>query len=636
MVERQKIKLVIFSICIIFFLPFLFKPDILTAKDNDLGRNYVPIFSFLKSSFHQYQQIPMWRGDQLMGESVIGNPVSSLAYPLNILFLITSVDLASILYLLIHFLLAGIFTYHLARSYNLSQIASISAALFYSFSTKFMLHFSAGHVTMIAAFAYFPLAFLALRKTLIKPSPIWVVAEAVSLVMMYVTYPTIAYYGAIFLVFYSAYYLFSRTRKRLSIFIFFILSLLIALGACAIVLLPHIEFSNLSTRTQLTLEDVALPLWNFKRFITSLSFPYINFGDFDHESFLYLGTVPTALFFLGFFRLSTAKKVFFVIVGFLTLMFVAGLSTPLFQFAYDFLPALKYSRITTRLWFVVALVVALMAAFGIEKIKNKKIIYFLIIAFLAESFFIGYQKIINTKDLKFENESLYQFLKKDEDIFRVYCTSHCFNPQLLSRYKIQILNGENPIQQASFIEFLAKAGNYDHDEFAVIFPPYPVWQTENPPIPSSHLLGVANVKYVASTYELKTKDFIFLDKFQEIYLYKNLNFKPRAYFENSNDIAKIQELTPNRLTIVFEKALVPRNLIVSENFYPGWFAYINNQKFQVDQNHVFRKVTIPPNTSQVELKYQPESFLIGKTITVFTILVTLMYFWYIRNKKLHD
>src|SRR3972149_7715705 len=219
---KNNYLILLFVICLIFFLPFLIRPDFLTIKDNDLGRQYVPLFSFIKDSLYSYKQIPLWRPEQMMGESLIGNPHSSLLYPFNIVFLIFPVQFASIFYFLIHFLLAAIFTYFLARSFNLSHISALAAALFYAFSTKMLLHLSAGHITMLAAFSYFPLFFLSARKTIISPSFRWIIPGGIFGVFMYFTYPTIFYYATIFVFLYWLYYLISSffTQKHGSFLVF--------------------------------------------------------------------------------------------------------------------------------------------------------------------------------------------------------------------------------------------------------------------------------------------------------------------------------------------------------------------------------------------------------------------------------
>src|SRR3990167_3417191 len=108
MAKNEKVKTrfyitLLFVICLVFFLPFLIRPDFLTTRDNDLGRTYIPLFSLIRNSFFTYKQIPLWRPDQLMGEPFIDNPLSSLFYPANLLFLIFSVKFASVVYLFMYF-----------------------------------------------------------------------------------------------------------------------------------------------------------------------------------------------------------------------------------------------------------------------------------------------------------------------------------------------------------------------------------------------------------------------------------------------------------------------------------------------------------------------------------------------------
>ena len=612
----------------------------LSQKDNDLGRTYIPMYSFIKNSFYENKRLPLWRPDQMMGESLIANPLSSLTYPANILFLILPTELAIVIYYFLHFFLAGVFTFYLARSLKLSRLSSLAAAIFYTFSVKMLLHLFAGHVTMVAAFAYFPLVFLSIRKLLSKVEFMWIISASAALSFMLMLYPTIFYYALIFLLVFLIYHLWMR-RFNLSLKNVIILKvwpmilvITIVIGLSAIFLLPQIEFAKFSTRSQLKIEDVAIPLFNFKIFLVSLFIPYMDFDNLDHESFLYLGFIPTILFLSGFSKLSKVQKIFLLLVGFLTLSFIAGLSTPVFKLSYEILPFLKYSRVTTRLWFAVALVVALIAAKALEHLKSKKIVYFIILIFLLESFFIGYKKIAKIPDLNFKNVSIYKYLSQDPEIFRVYCTTYCFNPQLAQKYKIQMLNGETPIQDKLTVDFLQKSGNYHHDEFAVIFPPYQIWQNPNPPVPSANLLGKANVKYVASTYPLQSLDFTYISKFDTIHLYQNNKFLPRIYFQDSSNV-EIEKISPNKIIVNFLPKNYQRQLIFSEKSFPGWTANIDGTNRKIDTyDDIFRQVIVPNSSNQVELVYNPKSFEIGKYLSLLTLLLLIFYFCYIQNKKI--
>lgn len=639
---KNKLHLFILSLlCFLLFLPFFLKPEILTTLDNDLGRTYIPIYQDIQNSVHKFKQFPLYSSRQMMGESLVASPLPALYYPPNLLFLIFPVDFAVVLYLFAHLTFAALATFYLARAFNFSNLSSVAAAIFYAFSTKILLHLSAGHLTMIAAFAYFPIIFLALKKLSEKPSFNWISTGSLALAAQLITHLTIFYYTTIFILIYYFYLIITKIKdkqkfsfwaKTFPIFLMIVLSL--CLGAIS--LAPTLDFNATFSRGALKLEEVAVPIWNFKRLLFSLFFPYPILDTLDHEALLYFGFVPMFLAFIGFIKLPTSKKLAILFFTSLSVLFVAGLSTPVFRLAYDHLPLLKYSRVTTRLWFVNTLIIALLASYALNRFKKTKITYLYLAIFLIESVFLFTNKLNNINHLSFQNEQIYQFLAQDTDYFRVYCTSSCFNPQLLVKYNLQILNGETPIQNTDFIDFLARSGNYYFEDFAVIFPPYQVWQTAKPPTPNAHLLGLANVKYIASSYSIAGENFNFIRQFGKVFLYQNQKFQNRAYFPSSPKQATISYFSPNRISLDLVKAPNFQKLVLAENFSPGWFTYIDGRKYNLQKEApIFRSVSIPPNTSKISIIYQPQSLVIGRTITFATIFTLIMYFCYSRKRNNH-
>lgn len=636
-IKRYFYQILIVLLAIVFFLPFLTNPEILTYKNNDLGRNYIPLFTFLEKSYENSDFLPLWRADQMMGETVIGSPLIQPLYPANTIFLFVSVNLGSVLYLLLHFIVAGLSTFYLSKSFSLPKRESFAAAIFYMFSIKTLTHFEAGHATMVAAFSLFPLAFLSLRKVNYNKYQ-YFLTGAVSLSLIYLSYPTIFYYSIIFLFFYEVYY-FLRIRKLKKEIIrkvfFSIAMVLTSLGLLAIVLFPQLEFGPLSTRSDLKLEDVAIPIWNSRKFAEALIFPYFSPSYLTHEELLYLGLVPTLLVPFAFFSLNKFQKITLLVFAAITVLFVLGTSTPFFETVYKYLPLLKYSRVTTRLWFVVALLSALLAAVALSRIKRSYVTYIAIFVFIAEVFSLTYFRLSKISSLPFTNEKLYQDIAKDGDIFRVYCTTYCFNPQLLQKYDIQTLNGENPIQQKSFVDLLKKAGNYNYQGFTVIFPPYQAWQEKNPPKPNARLLGQANVKYIVSTYPMHESSYFFLNSYEGLLLYLNKDFRPRAYFENSSSPIIVTKLTNQNISLSFTPSSEARNIIYSENFYPGWLEKDGNNKQDVTSYQGLQRLKVSPGTSQINLAYNPKSFKIGLIITIFTLFASACLFGIVKNINIH-
>jgi hypothetical protein len=78
---------------------------------------------------------------------------------------------------------------------------------------------------------------------------------------------------------------------------------------------------------------------------------------------------------------------------------------------------------------------------------------------------------------------------------------------------------------------------------------------------------------------------------------------------------------PNEIWVDVEAASAGV-LVMSEVFYPGWNARVNERDAPVLRaNYLFRAVEIPAGTSRVKFKYAPISFSIGVGLSAITVLV---------------
>lgn len=169
-------------------------------------------------------------------------------------------------------------------------------------------------------------------------------------------------------------------------------------------------------------------------------------------------------------------------------------------------------------------------------------------------------------------------------------------------------------------------------------------------------LGLANVKYVVSPKFLK--DTLY---FEELYKGKNIVYRnkfcmPRAFFVQSYSVEKgidilhqIKNAAFDPYKIVFlEKPLLinvdkpdttvyakisyfdihnikyevqasGNNLLVlNEIYYPaGWKAYIDGKETEIYKANYFqRAIIVPPGKHTVEMKFYPETYYRGKTISI--------------------
>ncbi|MBI3342378.1 YfhO family protein [Candidatus Curtissbacteria bacterium] len=631
LILKYKFEAILFTLVLFFFSPVLIAPSYFSDKDNDLGRNYIPIIHFYRQSLLEYKQLPLWRSEQMMGEPTAANPLYQYLYPGNLIFLPFAENYGALFFYIIHFLVAAFGTYYFCKAKALSKQSSLAAAIFYALSIKMVLHTAAGHLTMVAAFSYFPIVVLGVSQLIKKLNFKWLVITAVSMWFMYINYPTVFYYSFIFVAIYIFYYLLKSKNKTnvikkfsLTFFVLFI----VWLGLSAISIIPQLEFAPLSTRSDLQITDIAIPLWNMKKFFLSLFLPYAIFNSLDHESLLYLGLIPTLLSAFIFTKLTKLQKSFLIVVGFLTIIIVLNRSTPIFPFVYKYLPLLNYSRVTTRMWFAVAFIAAVLSAYAFDRFKKPQLTLILLLIYLAEVTSIFYGKTAAIGNLNFSNEKIYSFLSNDKELNRVYCTTYCFNPQLLFLNKIQILNGENPIQQKTFVNFLETAGGYKQTQFAVIFPPYQLWQVENKPLPSPDILGMANVKFVVSAYQINEPELKFIEKVSDLFVYQNAKFQKRAFFLENDSPVEITKATPNEIKLKFAPAAYKRDIVYSENYYPGWRVTNNNLKQPIESyKGVFRKFSVAANTREATIKFESKSYALGKTITLATISLLILFYF---------
>ncbi|TET54491.1 MAG: hypothetical protein E3J54_02015, partial [Actinobacteria bacterium] len=97
--------------------------------------------------------------------------------------------------------------------------------------------------------------------------------------------------------------------------------------------------------------------------------------------------------------------------------------------------------------------------------------------------------------------------------------------------------------------------------------------------------------------------------------------KPGSY--NKESKVKILSYKPNSIEI--KANLASRSIIViSDNYYPGWNAYIDSKKAPVNiANTSFRAVGINRGKHRLELKYEPTSFRNGLIISTSSLLLVL-------------
>lgn len=273
---------------------------------------------------------------------------------------------------------------------------------------------------------------------------------------------------------------------------------------------------------------------------------------------------------------------------------------------------------------------------GVIFVKEVMARYLLIALLLALSFYDVYR--FGTKFTPFTSPSYFypetsviKFLKNDQNLFRVAVSdSRILAPNIATYYKIQSVEGYDPLYLLSYAELVAGSERESHS----IKPPFGFNRIITPHNISSKIIDLLNVKYVLSLTDLD------LPKLKKVFqegqtrVYKNENVLPRAFFvdkiipsgssqntisgmfsqnlenvafaegvKETNNLSRgkihIKDYHENRIEMTSEN-ISDGFLVFTDSFYPTWKAKIDGINTKIYRtNHAFRGVFVPGGAHKI-------------------------------------
>ncbi len=205
------------------------------------------------------------------------------------------------------------------------------------------------------------------------------------------------------------------------------------------------------------------------------------------------------------------------------------------------------------------------------------------------------------------------------------------------------LRGERVGKAMDFIgtEFIPQKRSDDSKPWAFNFDAFPVEKFEvvyeddayrifrnKDAFPRAFVVG----SYIVEDNDLKTLQLMFAD---------DTNLRDKVFLEKSPQIeshelnvssAEVVAYSPNsvEINVNSENRAI---LVLTDNFYPGWKAYINNENTEILRaDYTFRAVVVPEGNSIVRFEYLPQSFIYGLYTAILgsTVLVVMSLVY---NKK---
>lgn len=637
--KAPKLHLIItiFLVTLLLYLPIIFNPSILLNRGNDLDEFFWPIIYFVKQQILQTHQLPLWNNLFLSGMPLLPDPQSPLFYPPHFIFLIFPVDYTFIISFLLHIFLAGIGAYVLARyGLGLSTPAGFFSSFLYIASPKLAGFLEAGHSGLVWSWAFLPFIALATLKLAQKPKFVWSGLLGLSLAAVFYTHTIIFIISAIaagLLLLMTA--TISPIKKGVfrSAILFFLLAILLTFGLAAITLLPQIEWVPQTTRFLLLQDRDVYPKWTgviefVKVALTPLILGKEGIWNLDSEKWIPLGTSTSVLALFGLLGLKRRIVIPILGSGLLVAFIALNNISPIYQFLIK-QDWYVLSRVSTRVWFIPVLLVTFLAGYGfnllIKRGKSKfipAIVAFFVLAELVTLSWLRLSKPI-PEQTKFAPREIYEFLTNDKEKFRVFCLNRCLSQKEAVIYGLELVEGYNTLQQTNYYKHIWQLSGAYWNYYTLSLPPVGTYTFERLK-PDVISLGVFNVKYIISPYQLDEKALSLEKEIGEYFIYKNNIVLPRAYFwtdeQKPGGEALIIKYSPNHIRVDASRHETSR-LVLAEVASPGWNAYLNGkEKMPVQEKpDTLRLVNIKPDTNFVDFKYEPKGYSLGKTMTLATI-----------------
>jgi len=334
-------------------------------------------------------RVPLWDPYQHNGLPFLAEAQVGALYLFSVLFLSPlSPSLELSLFIVLHFTLAAIFTFALARLLGMSRAAAAVAGL--AFGCGGFLMAQVPNLNIMTGAVWLPLILYGVIQTTRQRSwPAALLAGIPLAFQIFTAQPQIVFYTLVTVGSYGLYrivadFFFSSNTARGSVA--FALRTALLLGVAIISglllaapqLLPTLELQQLSVRSQERtlsfLTENSLPpvmLLNlllpgvFGNNVTGFK------GGDPFQDFIYIGFIPLLLLFFCWRQFRQRDALFFLLLLAGGTVMALGRETPIYQLAIQYLPGFSLFRIPARWLMVVNLALAILAGFGLDTLRQR-------------------------------------------------------------------------------------------------------------------------------------------------------------------------------------------------------------------------------------------------------------------------
>lgn len=606
-------------VTLLLYLPLISNPALFLDRGNDLQEFFWPALYFVKEQILQNHALPLWNPMYLSGYPLIADPQSPLFYLPNIIIWLLPINTGIILSIILHTVAAaGLFYLLSNKAFSLDHKSSLFASLIYILIPRLSAYLEAGHLGLIFAHTWIPLAIYAAIKISKDRRIKFAIYYAIALAMLFFTH-TITFLiisvscGMVALINFLLnrsvnlkYFFFRLTTAHITLF-----------GFVAIALLPQLAWSGLSTRQLLLTHPETYPLWNSKLDFIKAIFMSWGSSKLDTEKVITLGIMPLILSFFAFLKLN--QKIRLVLIGALAciLLIVMNNASPIYQILIS-QNWFVLMRVATRIWIVPTIIVCLLSALATSKIKSKPLAYLIMTLTVGELFFLSW-KIQAKQPPTISNvvpQQIIDFIKSDKDHFRVFCTSGCISQKTAVVDGIELVEGYNTLQQMNYYQYAWQWSGEWWNYYTLAIPPFGIRHQELQNL-DTNALGLLNIKYIVSPYKIRNKNLKLVNEANGYILYLNEEYLPRAFTWPERNPVTILDYKPDRIVLDTFNTENNTQIVLSEIYSPGWTANRQNIK---EGPSILRSFNTNGSRAEISIYYYPPFFKLGTILTVLTSL----------------
>jgi hypothetical protein len=369
------------------FWKVIFTPSMLFIRD---VYNYTyPSTRFIQEMC-RHGALPYWNPYLNYGQPLLENPNLLFFYPYTLFIILLPIDFAYPLFYVVHFALAGIGTFLLARRWGQSRPAAFFAGFVFAFSGPLL---SLGNLYNHAACAaWMPWALLATDRAVQgRTARPWILLTLVFSLQFLAAEPftLLATFGLCL-----AYALYLRgtwrpfmSASNLRILTGFVLAGCLMVALCAVQFLPSAELLSHSRRGAQGLRYGETSNWSFHPLLLmemlvpgfygpALTSPtswnaMVGDGNSPYFVSVFMGFVPLFFALVGWALGQDRRRNFVAGSALLILVLSFGHFTPVFSLAYLLVPLLALVRFPVKLLVPVIMLVAILAGWGLDALRRE-------------------------------------------------------------------------------------------------------------------------------------------------------------------------------------------------------------------------------------------------------------------------